>query len=417
MNSRSAKLAGLLVALITGAWAGLQECAVAPTVEDGGPPLAADSGPVYMPPDSGPPAPEPTGAAWVSAYYAGYFPDMLPHGRIDFSALTHLMIVRASVRPSGAIVQAIDADPSRGMSRLMDLGDRAHAAHRKSVLMLGGEGEGAAFASAASTANRAAFIRNILAFLDATHQDGVDLDWEESINYDDFLALARTLRAARPEMVITVPVFPVNTNFGLDAPVAQFVAAVHPYVDQINAMTYGIGMAGPWGGWVTWHTGALAGEGPNHPTSVSSTLAAYHAAGVPKGKLGMGIGFFGLDWRPPTTGPLQPPGPDFGSHDVEYRYNRVAQYLAGRPGARRWDDSAKMSYLDLGPAGYSPGPGYSTAGFLSYEDEFSIAAKGAWLRANGYGGTILWTINYDAVPASGPGPLMSAVKAAFLGGP
>jgi chitinase len=350
----------------------------------------------------------------VSGYYAGYFPEMYPHDKIDFSALTHLLIARASVGIDGSLTQAIDIDGARGMARLRDLGDRAHAAGKKSLVMLGGEGEGGAFRGAASASARPTFVANILAFLDATHQDGVDLDWEESIDYADFLALAQDLRAERPGIVLTVPVFPVNVNFGLSPDVRAFVAAVHPYADQVNVMTYGIGMAGPWGGWVTWHTGALLGEGPDHPTSVSSTLAAYHAAGVPKAKLGMGIGFFGIDYRPPNTAPYQVPGDNFGGHDVEYRYSRIAQYLEGHEANRVWDDNARMHYLSF-PGGYSPGAGYSLAGFLSYEDERSIAEKGAWLKTSGYGGAILWTLNYACLnPSTGDNPLLDATKQAFL---
>jgi chitinase len=378
---------------------------------DAGAPAAdAGSGDAGTPSDAGT---NPKGL-WVSAYYAGWFPEQLPASRIDFSAMTHLVVGRASVGAGGTVSQALDASPANGVARATDLADRAHAAGKKAILMLGGAGDGANFASGASAANRSNFVQNILTFLSTTHMDGVDLDWEESINRNDWLALCSQLRAARPNLIITLPVFVVNINQGLSAADKSFFAAVHQYVDQINAMSYGIGMAGPWSGWVTWHTGALTGEASNHPSSISSTLAAYAAAGVPKAKLGMGIGFYGLNFGPPNTAPLQTPQGAYGADDVEWRYSRIVSYLNGHAGNRVWDANAQIAYLSF-PGGFSPGAGFAAAGFLSYEDPQSIAAKGAWTKANGYGGTILWTINYGCTdPTTGANPLLTATKQAFL---
>jgi chitinase len=424
-----AGLAALLVALLTGAWGALKSCGVDEPGADGGPPVVVDAGEQPPPPPPPPPpadagsvvdggvaqVPTGDGGVFVSTYYAGWFPDMLPHDRIDFSSMTHLLVGRAAPTATGGVVQMLDSDPARGRARALDLCQRAHAAQRKCVLMLGGMGDGPAFRASSAPSLRGAFVSAILAFLDAMQADGVDLDWEEEIDYPAFLELAKALRAARPGMVLTVPVFPVNTNFGLDGPVAAFVGAVHPYVDQLNAMTYGIGMAGPWGGWVSWHTGALHGAAGSHPTSVSSTLEAYHAAGAPKAKLGMGIGFYGINYGPPVTAPLQNPTGDYQADDVEWRYSQLVAggYLSTASCSSQWDDVAKMSYRSC-PGGFDPGSAWSNAGFLSYEDERSIAEKGAWARANGYGGSIIWVLNYDRLPASGPGPLTAAVRRAFL---
>lgn len=432
---RLAMLAGLVVALATGAWGALKACADGGGgAQDGGPAVVVDAGstlpdpvpgpgPEPLPLDAGTPPPvdgglvvvPPSGQRWVSAYYAGWFPDMLPHARIDFTSLTHLIVGRAAPTATGGIVQMLDSDPARGRARALDLCQRVHAAGRKCVLMLGGQGDGAAFRASSASGLRATFVSAILGFVDAMQGDGVDLDWEEEIDYPAFLELARALRAARPGIVLTIPLFPVNANFGLDAPIRDFIAAVHPVADQLNLMTYGIGMAGPWGGWVSWHTGALFGEAGNHPTSVSSSLAAYAAAGAPKAKLGMGIGFYGINYGPPVTAPLQNPTGDYQADDVEWRYSQLVAggYLSTPLCSSRWDDAAKMPYRSC-PGGFDPGAAWSNAGFLSYEDERSIAEKGSWLRANGYGGAIIWTLNYDSLPVSGPGPLLDATRRAFL---
>lgn len=394
-------------------------CCVVGAPDAGTPPTYVDAG-TPKPPDAGIPPIDggivvlpPDGGMFVSGYYAGWFPEMLPHDKIDFSAMTHLVVGRGVPHNNGTVTQGLDADNNRGMQRAKDLSNRAHAANRKAVLMLGGVGDGPAFAAASAPAVRPTFVSNILQFLDTTGMDGVDLDWEEQINHNQWLALVQDLRAARPGLIIILPVFPVNINYPLTAEQKQFFGAVHPYVQQINVMTYGIGMAGPWDGWVTWHTGPLTGEAPNRPTSISSTLAHYAATGIPKSKLGMGIGFYGINYGPPNLAPYEQPRGAYQADDVEWRYSRLFdKYLSA--GVYHWDEAAQHGYRSYA-GGFNPGQGYSTAGYLTYEDEQSIAAKGAWAKANGYGGTIIWVINYGCTnPSSGANPLLSAVKNAFL---
>jgi GH18 family chitinase len=58
---------------------------------------------------------------------------------------------------------------------------------------------------------------------------------------------------------------------------------------------------------------------------------------------------------------------------------------------------------------------------VSYEDETSILAKGQYVRDQGLGGTIVWTIvwniNQGYLPDAAPGsrdPLMAALRQGFL---
>ena len=78
---------------------------------------------------------------------------------------------------------------------------------------------------------------------------------------------------------------------------------------------------------------------------------------------------------------------------------------------RQWDATASMPYL-----GSVNAFGPQQCNFLSYDDEQSIAAKGAWARRNGIGGTIIWTIGQGHIPERPAGqrdPLLQAIKAAF----
>ena len=101
------------------------------------------------------------------------------------------------------------------------------------------------------------------------------------------------------------------------------------------------------------------------------------------------------------------------NNDVEWAYSNLVRggYLS--QGTRTWDPVARMHYRSY-PGGFTP-PGRSTAGFLSYEDPDSIAAKAAWVRQTGGGGAILWTINYGCTDAAtGANPLLDAARQHFL---
>jgi chitinase len=354
------------------------------------------------------------GGKWVTAYYAAWYRDMYPPSKVDFSALTHLVVGRAApgngtAAPYGTVALALGPPGPGDVSTLVA---RAHEARRKALLMLGGAGDGAAFLGSTADGVRATFVTNLLALLDQYGFDGVDVDWEEGLAEPEtqrrLLALLDDLRARRPGLLLTFPAPWQNAN---ESGAPPFFAKVAERVDQLNFMSYA--MAGPWGGWVTWHFAALDGAAPSRPTSIAYTAQAYAALGIPKAKIGIGIGFYGMNYGPPNTGPLQAPAGAFQNDDNEWRYNRLVEkgYLArGTPG---WDDGAKMGWRTY-EGGFTPA-GASTAGFLSYEDERSIAAKGAWVREQGYGGTIVWTLNYGCTdPGTGANPLLDAVKKAFL---
>jgi len=186
-------------------------------------------------------------------------------------------------------------------------------------------------------------------------------------------------------------------------------------VDQYNLMTYG--MADAWPGWQSWHHSPLTGARPTHPTAIDATVQEYVNAGVPRAKLGIGIGLYGIYYTPNVTGPRQ----DIGSaraqgSDWENHYRRLVEDGAfTQPnGTYHWDDVAKQSYITYAPAWNRWGVQPIT--YLTYEDERSIAAKGDWVRQNGVGGTLVWTINYGEKPTGG-NSMMPAIKTALFGNP
>ena len=75
---------------------------------------------------------------------------------------------------------------------------------------------------------------------------------------------------------------------------------------------------------------------------------------------------------------------------------------------RVWDDLAKVPYLS-----FTTAKGPQQCNFVSYDDEQSIAGKGAWVKANGLGGAIIWTIGEGHVPNAPAGSQDPVLKAAY----
>jgi chitinase len=353
-------------------------------------------------------APPPSGR-WLNGYYVGYQRAAYPEQTIDFSVLTHISVGRIRPLPNGSLATDFDIDPVSGPEMARNVSRLAHQAGRKAILMLGGDGEHAGFVGAASPANRATFVQNLIRVMTDYGYDGIDVDWEPMDPADEapLLALLKELRGARPNMIITLPIGYVNSN---TPTVGPWYATAAPVVDQMNMMTYE--MAGNWPGWVSWHTSALEDAQPDHPTSIASSAAAYLAAGVPKAKLGIGIPFYGACWRG-VAAPRQALGPNagifFSDNTMAYSHI-VARYYD--PASRHWDAAASAPYLSFGVA---KGPESCT--FVSYDDEQSITAKGGWVKANGLGGAIIWTINQGHVltaPSGQQDPLLKAAYQALI---
>ncbi|MEO5558957.1 MAG: glycoside hydrolase family 18 protein [Dokdonella sp.] len=349
-------------------------------------------------------------ARWVQGYYVGYEQGMYPIGEVDFSAITHLMVGRERPLTGGGLSHDYDIDNTNGPIWAHSAVNAAHAAGRKAVLMIGGAGEIDGWRGSADTpAHRATFVGSLLANVDSYGYDGLDLDWEplEAGDQSNFIALAQALRAARPGLILTVPLGWINSNF-TNTPDA-FLAQIAPLFDRINIMSYD--MAGPWDGWKSWHNSALHGETANTPSSVSSSVDYFLASGVPAAKLGIGSAFYGDCWHG-VTAPHQDGGSISNSDGTMSYANIITNYYNPTPAARMWDATAHVPYLSsatpLGSAGCT---------FVTYEDAQSLGDKGAYARSHGLGGLIIWTISQghlSSLPVGHRDPLLDAIRTGFL---
>jgi chitinase len=243
----------------------------------------------------------------------------------------------------------------------------------------------------------------LLKAVESLGYDGLDLDWEDDVDDAELLALAQTLRGKRADILLTYPGPAINSNFM--SPDAK-LAALHPYLDRFSVMSY---------------YPATAAIMPG--VAIDDSLRRWAAAGVAKSKLMMGIGGYAICYPSYITGPRQSAttGAIEGG-DNNFPLGKVFASggpLAKFPSARSWDVVAQQPYLSL-PADTSIDSCASKpTRYIPYDDEESLIAKGQWSRANGYGGTIVWTLQQLRLPAGAvggraPNALEQALRKGFL---
>ncbi len=365
-------------------------------------PLPSDASPALTPHPATP-------TRWLMGYYAGYERSLYPENTIDFSLLTHIMVGAIEATPTGGVTTDFWVDPVNGPIMARTIATRAHQAGRSAVLMLGGAGYRNNLVAATAPAIMPTFVANLINTMNSLGYDGIDVDWEPILPSDQvpLLDLVKRLRAAQPSMLLTMPVGWVSSN---SPTVDPWYGTVAMQLDRMSVMTYG--MADNWGGWVSWHQGALYGAGANHPSSVATSARPYVLAGVPRKKLGIGLGFFGSCWSGVTT-MLQPLGANdrvIASDGAMSYVNITNSYY--NAAAYRWDATARAGYLSFasptGPQGCS---------MVSYEDPASVTEKGTALKAAGLGGAIIWTIgqgHFLNAPVGQQDPLLSVAYNAIV---
>lgn len=295
----------------------------------------------------------------------------------------------------------------------------------KVLLSVGGWGARGFSGAAATKESRAVFIQSAQEIIAKYGLDGIDLDWEYSVNgawglvesqpadRANFTALLTELRAAlghKKLLTIAVGANAESPKSWVD------VKAIAPSLDYINLMTYDMAYGTQYFnsnlyGSTQWPTVAAADK-----YSADFVVNNYLAAGLKASQMNLGIGFYGrvpkravepgIDWskpdaqKNPATQPYFEPaqielfkslGVDL-SKDTYVKYNDIVAKLINDPQKRfsqHWDDEAKVPWLSVQSAD-------GKALFaLSYENPRSVAIKADYIKSKGLGGAMFWEYGAD----------------------
>lgn len=230
--------------------------------------------------------------------------------------------------------------------------------------------------------------------------DGIDIDWE----YPNACGLScDTSGAAAFKNVMSA----LRAKFGSSALVTAAVTADGSSGGKIEAADYG--GASPYVNWYNVMTydffGAWDAQGPTAPHSpltsysgipkagftTADAIAKYKAAGVPAGKLLIGIGFYGRGW----TGVTQdaPGGTATGPAAGTYEQG-IEDYKVLKTSCPATGTVAGTAYAHCG------------SNWWSYDTPATIGTKMAWAKSQGLGGAFFWEFSGD----TGNGELVSALS-------
>jgi chitinase len=358
----------------------------------------------------------------VLGYYVGYMINSYPIAEIDWTGLTHIAFAPLTLESNLSLNLSFSDSNGTGQQDAKALAQAAHAHGVKALFMLGGAGAGANIATAASPANRAAFVSTLIGALSTLGFDGIDLDWEDSVDVANLIALAQALRAAQPDILLSYPAGSINGNIqSVDASMATLAESL----DRFNVQTYYPSTAVAGQGWDSWFDSPISGVTGSTPVAIDDSLRRYAAAGVPKAKLGMGMSFYAICYTGGITGPRQPTngttqkivGGD-NSYPLSAFFAAGSTFDTSTAGEQQRDAVAQVPFLSLTAAVNDAKCGAATR-YISYDDETSIIAKGTFSKANGYGGIIIWQLAEGWLKPGASGgraqnSLMQALKTGFI---
>src|ERR1700726_2099586 len=308
---------------------------------------------------------------WISGYYTSQN-GVLPVASIPWSKYTHIIHFAAApgvdLNGNGNGTVELHWLSQADINALI----AARPAGKQAIVCIkDNDSHFNAFVQSTSPAMIATFVSNVVNFVNANQYDGVDIDWEQNINVTQYNDLLTRLRAAMPAKTITI----AAGNWGSLESVA---AASYSQLDQINLMCYD--MDSPTFGY-SWFNDALLQSGNASVTSCDWRARAFTNSGVAASKIGVGIPFYGRRW-PGVTQALV--NGSFNPSTVLYR-DLATDATRWQPQYQFYDSVYKSDYLSIP----------SLNEFNSYNGTQSIKDAVAWQRAQGFGGFMTFTVEYE----------------------
>jgi len=329
---------------------------------------------------------------------AGYiFPrnTVLTPDQIDARGLTRINFAFAAIR-DGRLVTGAECD-EQNLAVLTGL--RKQNPSLTVLVSAGGWLGSAEFSDLAlTTQSRSAFADSAMDFLKRYDLDGLDVDWEypgmagaghpfRAEDKRNFTLLLQDLRKAFDQeektsgrrLILTIAAGATN-----DYLAHTEMNKVQRWVDAVNLMTYDYRL--PPADATTGHSAPLF-TNPAAPRSESAdaSVKAFERAGVPAGKIVLGVPFYVHAWGqvPDQNHGLLQPGKQ--SPDDFAPYSAVQSSMLGHGFIRYWDAAASVPYL------YNA----DKQEFVSYEDPESLGDKCGYVKTHQLGGVMFWEYSGD----------------------
>jgi chitinase len=317
---------------------------------------------------------------------------------IDPQKLTHINFAFARIDGEGKVVL-----PHAGLAvQLAQLRALKARNPRLRILISVGGWEAEGFSDAALTdASRRMFATTAVSLMREHALDGIDVDWEypgQSVagiksrpqDQRNFTLLLRTLRAHLDRAGAA------QGRRGDDAYLLTIASAdreyfeltqmdrLHVHLDWINVMSYDFfnALTPTTGHHAGLYRSPLAAPGDRN---ADASVKQHLAAGIPPGKLVLGVAFYGRAFAGVSSlhdGLHQP----YERFEAAHPYAELVDEFIDRNGfVREWDEQAQAPFL------------WNAASrtFITYDDPQSIARKADYVKAQRLGGMMFWELSQD----------------------
>jgi chitinase len=230
-------------------------------------------------------------------------------------------------------------------------------------------------------------------FLRRYDLDGLDVDWEYPgmpgaghpflpEDKHNFTLLLKDLRSRFDQEEKTTGrrlVLTIAAGASDDYLAHTEMKTVQQYINAVNLMTYDYAL--PSVDSIAAHSAPLfANPAAPRQESADASVRSFERAGVPPGKILLGVAFYSHLWGQVADrnhGLFQPGKPAPGDFAP---FSAIQQNMLGHGFTRYWDEAAAASYL------YSP----EKQEFVSYDDAESLAIKCAYVKTHQLGGIMFW---------------------------
>ena len=332
----------------------------------------------------------------------------LAPGQIDARNLTRINYAFANIE-NGRMVTGFASD-AQNFAYLTGL-RRQHPSFTV-LVSVGGWSWSTNFSDVALTEqSRSVFIASVMDFIERYDLDGLDVDWEypgmagsghrfRSVDGRNFTLLLKELRKrfdretvkGHRRLYLTIAAGSEDEYLAHTE-----MRKVQEYVDTVNLMAYDY--VEPGEDPLTGHHAPLYGNpADTRNYSADASVRAFEKAGVPAGKILLGVPFYGHVWGDVADrdhGFLQP---GKAVPHAYAPYSVVAGTMLNQGFIRYWDPIADAPYL------------YNAEKhiFVSYDDTESIAAKCRYVLTHKLGGVMFWEYSGDSA-----GVLLGTIDQSF----